>query len=494
MMGLVSLARAAWPGLGLCGESFLIFSIGTIPPLWDALLFSNANGKSQRDVVLHMLSYSVVSGVIVGMIVLGYAADKIGRRVGSLITASLMVLGAIGLTTVALVGGGLQHQRAMQQITDDIASIDTAALSAESIASMFHWIGISFFVLGLGVGGEYPLSSASAAEKSMASMCRDGSQQCSNQDSPSSQQPAKIIQTYRIAVTQKSEPLLASDLISSPQSTDAPANVESSKNRGQHMQIIFTMQGFGIFLHCVLLMLLLGVYSWTGRLRQESEYYDSALLQTWQILYGIGTGILVVVLLTRLLYLEESVAWKTAVTGNRTEVLMRSPHSVPVAADCPRNSANVQGALDSHENEHDNLKRENFSSGQRCHRCTPWMTYWLLLKHYGVRLFAVSASWFLWDVAFYGNKLFQSAFLLSLTAGSHVDEDNSQSDLVQFAAAATANAAVALTGYVAAACIIDHPAVGRQRLQQWGFLVTGSLFVCVGLWLDFLPTPALIVL
>jgi hypothetical protein len=89
-MGLVSLARAAWPGLGLCGVSFLIFSIGTIPPLWDAVFFTNINNNTslaqQRNAVLHMLSYSVVSGVIIGMVALGYAADKIGRRVGSLIT------------------------------------------------------------------------------------------------------------------------------------------------------------------------------------------------------------------------------------------------------------------------------------------------------------------------------------------------------------------------------------------------------------------------
>jgi MFS family permease len=500
-MGLVSLARAAWPGLGLCGESFLIFSIGTMPPLWDAVFFSNADDDDAvghpRDAVLHMLSYSVVSGVIIGMIVLGYAADKVGRRVGSLITASLMVLGAIGLTAVAFVGGE-QHQRARQQITDGNASFDTKALSAESIASLFHWLALSFFVLGLGVGGEYPLSSASAAEKSMTSLCRSST----NDNSSRSQQPARITQANKITLTQNHDPLIHPDSIDfSPPTVaaeGAPTNnirVESSDNRGQQMQIVFTMQGIGIFLHCLLLMLLLGVNAWTGRLQQQSEYYDSALLQTWQILYCIGAGILLVVLLTRLRYLEESIAWKTAKVGNRTEVWMHSPLSVPVAAD-PLTSANenAQCALDEHQEGNNDRKRENVCSRQRCQRRTPWVTYRLLSKHYGVRLFAVSASWFLWDVAFYGNKLFQSAFLLSLTAGSSVDADEGKSDLVLFAAAATANAAVALAGYVAAAFIIDHPAVGRQRLQQWGFLVTGSLFVCVGLWLNFLPTPALIAL
>jgi len=39
----------------------------------------------------------------------------------------------------------------------------------------------------------------------------------------------------------------------------------------------------------------------------------------------------------------------------------------------------------------------------------------LLLRHYGVRLFGTSVTWLLWDVAFYGNKLFQSQFLIALT-------------------------------------------------------------------------------
>jgi hypothetical protein len=255
-MGLVSLARAAWPGLGLCGESFLIFSIGKIPPLWDAVFFTKADEAQQRDAVLHMLSYSVVSGVIIGMVVLGYAANKIGCRVGSLITASLMVLGAIGLTTVALVGGE-QHRRANVQIANDNASVETAALLEETIASIFHWLGISFFALGLAVGDEYPLSLASAAETSMVSICHDGT----DESSPSSQQPARITQTNENNMTQKKPAA-----IDSPPRTaeeDAPTNhvrTESWNNRGRQMQIVFTMQGVGMFLHCVLLTLLQNIF------------------------------------------------------------------------------------------------------------------------------------------------------------------------------------------------------------------------------------------
>ena len=45
--------------------------------------------------------------------------------------------------------------------------------------------------------------------------------------------------------------------------------------------------------------------------------------------------------------------------------------------------------------------------------------------------------------------------------------------------AASLNATVALMGYFGAAILVDM--VGRRNLQQYGFLVTGSLFVSCGL-------------
>ena len=36
-------------------------------------------------------------------------------------------------------------------------------------------------------------------------------------------------------------------------------------------------------------------------------------------------------------------------------------------------------------------------------------------ERYGMRLFGTSVAWLLWDVAFYGNKLFQGVFLEMVT-------------------------------------------------------------------------------
>ena len=109
----------------------------------------------------------------------------------------------------------------------------------------------------------------------------------------------------------------------------------------------------------------------------------------------------------------------------------------------------------------------------------------LFLRNYGLRLVGASLSWLLWDIAFYGNKLFQSTFLLALTGDS--------TSLLEFSLAASLNSFVALLGYFGAAMLVDT--VGRRNLQQYGFLVTGSLFVTCGcLYLNDLSSTTLVAL
>lgn len=88
--------------------------------------------------------------------------------------------------------------------------------------------------------------------------------------------------------------------------------------------------------------------------------------------------------------------------------------------------------------------------------------------------------------AFYGNKLFQSTFLLALTG-----ED---ATLTHISGAAAINAFVALLGYYAAALIVDNPIVGRLRLQQTGFIITGTLFLICGFLSEHLSSTTLVVI
>ena len=56
------------------------------------------------------------------------------------------------------------------------------------------------------------------------------------------------------------------------------------------------------------------------------------------------------------------------------------------------------------------------------------------------------------------------------------------------------NAFIALIGYYAAAALVDKPSVGRLKLQQYGFLVTGTLFCLCGYLRDQLSTFWLVVM
>jgi hypothetical protein len=67
-----------------------------------------------------------------------------------------------------------------------------------------------------------------------------------------------------------------------------------------------------------------------------------------------------------------------------------------------------------------------------------------------------------------------------------------ETTLLEFTAAASLNATVALLGYFGAAILVDHPSIGRVRLQSVGFLITGGLFLMCGFSFDNLSSGWLV--
>lgn len=489
-----------WPGLGLLGESYLLFSIGTLKPIWHLIYHddcwtatsgdsSSSENENENqincngDALLAPLSYAVVVGVISGMLVLGVASGHLGRRTGSLLTASFMTVGATGLL------------------------LGTIFLSDHPIA-LFRTLTLCVVILGFGVGGEYPLSAASASEKSMA---------CNR-------------------TPHDNDGLMKRDTGSfSP----------SSRGRGREVQLVFTMQGVGIFLHTVILTLLLFVFrqgSWviqdtSSESDSSTDYYDAgynyegqvadgepaglskhgraSLLAIWRLVYAVGVCILVTVLYTRYFYLEESSVWKEdADVRERLERSKTGFPQLPVSpSDSNRDPREIKAQPSVTSSDPISLVSSVSSLSAPSVAILPiasydyqdtnlglnehWIssipstdprddmnasTWKLLQQNYGVRLGGVSLCWFLWDIAFYGNKLFQSSFILALTGA--------ETTLIEFAMAASLNAFVALVGYISAALVMDR--IGRRSLQQWGFLLTGALFVGCGFLYQHLSTSALV--
>lgn len=448
--------ESLWPGMGLFGESYLLFSIGTLTPLWKELypdcwspqdednisesqyLYYSAFESYTRTTseirntcsprVLESLTYGVVLGVIAGMILLGYWSNHIGRRKGSILTASLMASGSLGLVALSLFGALLW--------------------SAENI---FRGTVACLVIFGIGVGGEYPLSASLASEKATEELAR-------NQKVIAEREQNRQKKHYNMEATKN----LPSSFEISKQSNSYTGNFQPN-SRGRRVQLVFAMQGMGIWFNSLTMLILL--WALTGQSNGEKnrndddsgdgdfEYDTRALLTVWRVTYTIGALILCFVLLTRILYLDESKVWldvnKSNISKNYTQ--NNDFDTTTTTKQQDRKKANI------YQTKHNGFK--------------------LVHQQYGSRMFGAGMAWLLWDISFYGNKLFQSTFLLALVG------DNAS--LIELTGAAALNATVALLGYYGAAVLIDLPDYmlgGRRRLQSVGLVATGILFFACG-WL-----------
>ena len=433
--------HSAWPGMGLFGESYLLFSVGTLKPVWEMLYpdcWAGDEGNVCSTALLNSITLTLVVGVIVGMIVLGTMANQIGRRAGSIVTASLMTFGAIGMSVCSMI-------------------------LSDNPSFLFGSMAILLCVFGVGVGGEYPLSAASANERAMAEL------------------KTKILRekenSHECAVG---------------------ASATNHCGRGKDVLLVFSMQGVGVFCNAMTITALLLITKQVG-----NQYNSRMLLAIWQITYAVGAIILSYVLVTRILYLEESEVWASDKEMREDDISINSDlhHRRNAGASPLSPSGNsLDAALGQQVLSSLSMPSGTSSTfadyGRQTLQHMPSTTSeddrnssanYLLLRNYGPRLLGTSLSWLLWDVAFYGNKLFQSSFLVALFGDNDVT-------LVQLTGAATLNALVALGGYFAAAFIVDRPSVGRFKLQTYGFSITGALFLCCGFLRDTISTPSVVVL
>jgi MFS family permease len=437
------LVHSAWPGMGLFGESYILFSIGTLTPLWEAIYPECFNYTSCRPRLLYSLTYSVVAGVIIGMVVIGRCANTIGRRKGSILTAFIMSGGAWSLVLESFLWN-----------------------SQESVTTLFRSTALSLFIFGVGVGGEYPLSCSSAAEASSLSETNTTTTSCRN------------IRWHCGTRDEKVTPL------TSPTETN---NFTSKRqSRGRQIQLVFAMQGVGIWFNSVTLLMLLWILGQTS----IELYQSDTLVAIWRLTYVFGASILLVVLVTRFLYLKESKVWEQSRTAmgscsdnpSSSSNVENSTTGVPDMLSNSSSTFEAQhggGAVDDSQSSYKQPFSAYIQYKDQAYSTSLWYNY-------GLRLFGASMTWLLWDVSFYGNKLFQATFLLALTGGN--------TTLVEFALAATLNSTVALLGYFGAAAILDNRNLnlGRVKLQCIGFAVTGSLFVSCGFAYDSLPSEWLV--
>lgn len=126
-------------GMGLLVEGYVLFSVGNLTTLfklvWPACWKTHETCNAQW---IHAVDYLEIVGIIVGQILVGIEGDWIGRRFGMVQDALIMTLGSIMLTAMW-------------------------GTSLNGWVICYAW---SLFIYGIGVGGEYPMTSTRAMEGS----------------------------------------------------------------------------------------------------------------------------------------------------------------------------------------------------------------------------------------------------------------------------------------------------------------------------------------
>eukprot|EP00122_Pirum_gemmata_P019700 Pgem_evm1s18435 len=95
------------------------------------------------------------------------------------------------------------------------------------------------------------------------------------------------------------------------------------------------------------------------------------------------------------------------------------------------------------------------------------VSYYVAFRYYGSRMIGTAGCWFLWDIAFYGNKLYSTPIFSALVPGG---------DLLSINGYILLNNVVSLIGYWIAALLVDKKWCGRRRLQNVGFIMCTILF------------------
>lgn len=199
-------------GLGMFVEGYTLFSVGNLKPL-----FKQTWKSCWKDHVtceenwLNAIDYLEIVGIIVGQVLVGFEGDWVGRRFGMVQDALVMTLGSVMLTAMW-------------------------GINMNGWVICYAW---SLFIYGIGVGGEYPMTSTRAMETT-----------------------------------------------SSP--FDPAASTGDRMHRGRNVGLAFLMQGWGQFFNQVVLILLLLIFH-GGNLRPGASgvYSATAVQWTFRVSFGI---------------------------------------------------------------------------------------------------------------------------------------------------------------------------------------------------------------
>ncbi|KAL3162223.1 hypothetical protein ABBQ32_009926 [Trebouxia sp. C0010 RCD-2024] len=208
------------PGIGLFLEGYVVFSISN-----NSTLFKQAypncwsKFKDCNETWIQATTYVQLIGILIGQLMFGVMGDWIGRKATMLIDMSVILIGVILLTV-------------------------SNGPTINGWVIMYAW---AQFIFGVGIGGEYPMTSTRATEESE--------------------------QTRQYA----------------------------QRHRGRKVMLAYTMQGWGQFINLSVLLLLLNIFNHHG----HGPYSGASAGATWRVSFGILIPVVLYILYYRVYVLKE---------------------------------------------------------------------------------------------------------------------------------------------------------------------------------------------
>lgn len=216
--------------------------------------------------------------------------------------------------------------------------------------------------------------------------------------------------------------------------------------RGQTIAMAFSMQGLGALVGSIVLLILI-YFGEQGFIDCDEPSSNStgndprALNGIWRSFYFVGLLFVLFLISYRSLVVEESQSFAQVMERKRRRKLREKT-------------------------------REK-------------KTRWDIIRFYWPRLVGTGGNWFLWDVGFYGLKLFSGPIFRAI---------NPEGDLLVTNGWLLFNNLCALAGYFCAIAVIDMKSVGRVRLQMFSFLSTAIIFFTTAIIFDSAPSSVIMFL
>jgi len=213
-------------------------------------------------------------------------------------------------------------------------------------------------------------------------------------------------------------------------------DIAKTDRRGETIALVFSMQGVGAFVGSLFLVVLIA-FGQQSKIDCNSPASNStgnnpmALNSIWRSFYFIGILMILFLIAYRFFVVEESQSFEKV-----------------------------------------KKRRERRKERQKVIR---QKSTWSILWFYAPRLLGTAGNWFLWDIGFYGLKLF---------SGPIFNDINPLGDLMLLNGLLLLNSFIALLGYYAAAYLIDRLWIGRVRLQMCSYLICAVLFLVTALIFD----------